>query len=618
MKKVLFVFSFFTILLMNHSLYAKCGKVRIGDFDWDSANFHTSLVSYILEEHYGCEVEIKKGSTNPIMSALFDGQIDLVVEVWEYNQLNQINDEIGKGNILHLGINNISSQKFYIDRKTAYKYNLETIDDMRNSNIAKLFDNKLISCIGGWTCNTINFVKLKEYGLDSLYENYDPGSGGALDSKILSSFKNNKPIFTYYWEPTSLLGDPSVDLIPLKEPEYNNACWSNMMSVVNDIKSKGVSAYKPSCASEYFDMKLTKIVRKDFAINNLEIINFLKSYSVSTDEVNEMLNYYVQNSGGDMRKVAKHYINRNNEKVVAWLSGADSGKLIVEIETEEKKIKEEQKRIAEEKKIKEEQRKAKEDNEKRIAQAKKQAEEERKAKEDKELFIIGSGTGFFVNKEGYIITNAHVAGICQSLASYINGETHLFRTIALDSRNDLALLRGEYRNKNFLNINPMGAEFGQDIMAFGFPLADNLSSSVKLTRGIVSSLSGPNNDISLIQIDAAIQPGNSGGPVLNYSGQVVGVASSGLNKAAMYEESSYIPENVNFAVSASTLTSFLKSNSVNMYNKSYEKKSSQELAKIGMPPTIQLHCLNTLAAYNELQKSDNYSDVLLKKAVNLK
>ena len=64
-----------------------------------------------------------------------------------------------------------------------------------------------------------------------------------------------------------------------------------------------------------------------------------------------------------------------------------------------------------------------------------------------ELFVIGSGTGFFVNKEGYIVTNEHVAGICQSLASYINGETHLFRIIALDKKNDLALLRGEYRNK---------------------------------------------------------------------------------------------------------------------------------------------------------------------------
>ena len=86
----------------------------------------------------------------------------------------------------------------------------------------------------------------------------------------------------------------------------------------------------------------------------------------------------------------------------------------------------------------------------------------------------------------------------------------------------------------------------------------------------------------------------------------------------MYEESSYIPENVNFAVSATTLTGFLKSNSINIFNASYDKKSSQELARIGMPPTIQLHCLNTIAAHNQLRESENYNDVLLKKVVNLK
>ena len=137
----------------------------------------------------------------------------MLVEVWEYNNLNHINDEIKKGNILHLGVNGISTQGFYIDRKTAYKYNLVTIDDMKNSNIAKLFDNKLISCISGWTCHAINYVKLKEYGLDSLYENYDPGSAGNLDYEIKSSFINNKPIFTYYWEPTSLLGNPCLPIL---------------------------------------------------------------------------------------------------------------------------------------------------------------------------------------------------------------------------------------------------------------------------------------------------------------------------------------------------------------------------------------------------------------------
>ncbi len=289
-------------------------------------------------------------------------------------------------------------------------------------------------------------------------------------------------------------------------------------------------------------------------------------------------------------------------------------------EEKERKAKEaEEKRIAEAKKKAKEEAKASEGEEKRIAEAKKKEEEAKKAQEE-ELYVIGSGTGFFVNKEGYIVTNEHVAGICQSLASNINGKTYIFNILALDNRNDLALLRGEYRNKTFLNINPSGAEFGQDIMAFGFPLAENLSSSVKLTRGIVSSLSGPNNDISLIQIDAAIQPGNSGGPVLNYNGQVVGVASSGLNKVKMLldEESPYIPENVNFAVAATTLTGFLKSNSVNIFNETFEQKSSQELAKIGMPPTIQLHCLNTVTAYNQLRESEKYSDVLLKKVVNLK
>lgn len=232
--------------------------------------------------------------------------------------------------------------------------------------------------------------------------------------------------------------------------------------------------------------------------------------------------------------------------------------------------------------------------------------------QEEDWVMIGSGTGFYVNNNGYVVTNEHVAGICEFMISTIDGENQLFKVLALDKNNDLALLRSEYKNENYLNIDIFGAEYGEDIMAFGYPLSNILSSSVKLTRGIVSSLSGPGNNIAEIQIDAALQRGNSGGPVLNYDGQVVGVVSWGLDKVKMLlnEEDPDIPENVNFAVAAQTLVSFLKSNQVTISNESYDIKNSRELAKIGMPSTIQLICLNTETAYHQLKNEKKYSHVL--------
>jgi hypothetical protein len=278
------------------------------------------------------------------------------------------------------------------------------------------------------------------------------------------------------------------------------------------------------------------------------------------------------------------------------------------LEQEKKKIAEEKKKIEEEKR--------------KIAEAKKkQEEEDQKRKEaNAKLYVIGSGTGFFVSSEGHVVSNDHVVGICRKVATKIEGKIINFNVINTDKVNDLGLIQGEYKSKNFLNIKSGGAEFGEDIVTFGYPLSDDLSDSVKLTRGIVSSLSGPGNNYSEIQIDAAIQPGNSGGPVLNMEGQVVGVASSGLNKITklLDENSPYIPENVNFAVASPTLTNFLKANGVSVSNASLRISNTKELAKIGRPATLQLFCMNTKAVHEELKKTKKHSDVLLEKVIELR
>ncbi len=231
--------------------------------------------------------------------------------------------------------------------------------------------------------------------------------------------------------------------------------------------------------------------------------------------------------------------------------------------------------------------------------------------DENELIIIGSGSGFFISSQGHIVSNAHVVGSCKKIKVYENGKEIFLNILGTDTNNDIGLVKGKFKNTKYLNIKSDGAELGEDIVAFGYPLVDTLSDNVKLTKGIVSSLAGPNNNFAMIQIDAALQPGNSGGPVLNMNGLVVGIASSGLSKLKMAKEQKILPENVNFAVAAPTIVKFLKANNINLPQGTNKIYKTKELAKIGEPATVQLLCLNTMEAYEKLLDEENYSQVLL-------
>jgi S1-C subfamily serine protease len=134
-------------------------------------------------------------------------------------------------------------------------------------------------------------------------------------------------------------------------------------------------------------------------------------------------------------------------------------------------------------------------------------------------------------------------------------------------------------------------ELGEDVLVAGYPYGEIFSNSIKVTKGIVSASRGLGDDTGQFQIDAAVQPGNSGGPIYDGNGNIVGVVVSQLNKIKFAEESGSMPENVNFGIKASTVRQFLTSSGLTTkWSKRSKGISTKELAKIATSQTVMVVC----------------------------
>ena len=127
---------------------------------------------------------------------------------------------------------------------------------------------------------------------------------------------------------------------------------------------------------------------------------------------------------------------------------------------------------------------------------------------------------------------------------------------------------------------------GEKVLVAGYPFGDIFSNTIKVTSGIVSATRGPGDDSGEFQLDAAVQPGNSGGPIYDKSGNIVGVVVSRLNKE-MFKS-----ENVNFGIKASSVRQFLKSSGFpSKKSERTEEKSNEQLAEIAKNQALMVMCL---------------------------
>jgi len=174
---------------------------------------------------------------------------------------------------------------------------------------------------------------------------------------------------------------------------------------------------------------------------------------------------------------------------------------------------------------------------------------------------VASGTGFLINGQGAIMTNAHVVEGCKSIQVRSLGQAVVQ---VADSVNDLAVLRvsGVTPHPYARFDSAKVARLGEEVVVFGYPLSGALASSGNLTTGNISALAGLRNDVGRYQFSAPAQSGNSGGPLLDRSGNVLGVVVSNLDAVGAAKATGTLPQNVNFAVKGAVAKTFLDVNNI--------------------------------------------------------
>ena len=194
---------------------------------------------------------------------------------------------------------------------------------------------------------------------------------------------------------------------------------------------------------------------------------------------------------------------------------------------------------------------------------------------------IISGTGFFV-AANRVVTNNHVVSGCTKdiQVRYPNRRAYTATISGQDATNDLVVLYTDMDNLSIAGFYPR-PRVGDQVASYGFPRSDILSSSGNCTVGNVTSLTGPKDDTRFLQMSAPIQPGNSGGALLDMSGSVVGVVVAQLS----------VLQNVNFAIQPSMVINFLEVKDVTpKLDTAKAPRSPTEVCEIATKFTIQVYC----------------------------
>ena len=291
--------------------------IRVSDQGFESGWINAAIFKFVVESGYGYPVETVELTTPLMQVALAEGDIDVTMEMWQQNFIDNYNEQIAKGNYVNLGPTYEGGPQFFIIPKaTAEKYNIKTVDDMKKhwKLVEDPEDSKkgeFINCPIGWQCAEINRAKIQAYGLDEFYNIKSGGTAAALDAALVGAQKKGKAVFGYYWAPTSIMG--AFEWTVLEEPPYTDSCWEEVSKGQND------DTYIPKEACAYETLPIDKAVHKGLLEKAPDVVAMMRKMNVGLQPINVTAAYTVENFETQWDKAAIYYLQNYEDRWTTWM-----------------------------------------------------------------------------------------------------------------------------------------------------------------------------------------------------------------------------------------------------------------------------------------------------------
>jgi S1-C subfamily serine protease len=206
------------------------------------------------------------------------------------------------------------------------------------------------------------------------------------------------------------------------------------------------------------------------------------------------------------------------------------------------------------------------------------------------LQVEHSGSGFFVSIDGYLVTNEHVVRGCLEVTTPGSGKDVRLSVVRADTDLDLAILRTAETPVESASFSSSVPKNGQFVVAVGYQLGGTISTEAVITNGVISSMSVREHP-ELLLFTAPIQSGSSGGPLLDDSGNVVGIVVAMADAVKFLSIFRELPQNMNFAIKASVAQEFLIASKVYpSFAPVAEKLAPEDIFARAQKYTVPVHC----------------------------